>query len=62
MDGLVGRVTYFKYLKNSVSVVYVKFNDDNVGLVTMQSDMTDRKKHLVPINKHEALFGLRKNW
>ena len=59
MNGLVGSVTQFKYLKNSVSVTYVKVNDDNAGLVAMQFDMTGRR-HSVPIKKHEALFGFHK--
>ena len=56
MNGLVGRVTQFKFLKNSVSVTYVKVNDDNAGLVAMQFGMAVRQ-HSVPIKKHEALFG-----
>ena len=32
-NGLLGRVTKFSYSNNSVSVVYVKFNDDSAELV-----------------------------
>ena len=61
VNGLVGRVTQFKYSNNVVSVVFVKFNDDIVGLEAMRSDVTARQYHWVPIKKREALFGLRKN-
>ena len=61
VNGLVGRVTQFKYSNNVVSFVYVKFNDDIVGLEAMRSDVTARQYHWVPIKKREALFGLRKN-
>ena len=32
VNGLVGRVTQFKYSNNVVSVAYVKFNNDIAGL------------------------------
>ena len=35
MNGLVGMVAQLKYINNKVSVAYVKFNDDNAGLVAM---------------------------
>ena len=31
VNGLVGTVKQIKYKNNKVSVVYVKFNDDNAG-------------------------------
>ena len=61
VNGLVGRVTQFKYSNNVVSVVYVKFNDDSAGLEAMRSDVTARQYHWVPTKNRETLFGLRKN-
>ena len=52
VNGLVGRVTQFKYSNNVVSVGYVNFNDGNAGLETMRSDVTARQYHWVPINNH----------
>ena len=60
-NGLVGSVTQFKYPKNVVSVVYVKFNDESAGLEAMRSDVTARQYQWVPIKRREALFGLCKN-
>ena len=41
--------------------MHVKFNDNNAGREAMQSDVTARQHNWVPIKKHQALFGLRKN-
>ena len=41
--------------------MYVKFNDIIAGREAMQSDLTAQQQNWVPIKKHQALFGLRKN-
>ena len=61
VNGLVGTVKQIKYKNNEVSVVYVKFKDNNAGREAMQSDVTARQHNWVPIKNHQALFGLRKN-
>ena len=61
VNGLVGTVKQIKYKNNEVSVVYVKFNDNSAGREAMQSDLTAQQQNWVPIKKHQALFGLRKN-
>ena len=61
VNGLVGTVKQIKYKNNEVSVVHVKFNDNNAGREAMQSDVTAQQHNWVPIKKHQALFGLRKN-
>ena len=61
VNGLVGRVKQIKYKNNEVSVVYVKFNDNNAGREAMQSDVTAQQHNWGPIKKHQALFCLRKN-
>ena len=61
VNGLVGTVKQIKYKNNEVSVVHVKFNDNNAGREAMQSDVTARQHNWVPIKNHQALFGLRKN-
>ena len=61
VNGLVGRVTQFRYSNNALTVVYIKFNDDSSGLEAIRSDVTARQYHWVPIKKRELLFGLRKN-
>ena len=40
VNGLVGTVKQIKYKNNEVSIVYVKFNDNNAGREAMQSDVT----------------------
>ena len=61
VNGLVGTVKQIRCKNNEVSVVYVTFNDKNAGREAMQSDVTARQHNCVPIKKHQALFGLRKN-
>ena len=61
VNGLVGTVKQIKYKNNEVSVVYVKFNDNNAGGQEMRSGLTAQQHNWVPIRKHQALFGLRKN-
>ena len=40
VNGLAGTVKQMKYKNNEVSVVYVKFNDNNAGRQVMQSAVT----------------------
>ena len=61
VNGLVGTVKQIKYKNNEVSVVYMKFNNNNAEREAMQSDVTARQHNWVLIKKHQALFGLRKN-
>ena len=58
---LVGTVKQIKYKRNEVSVLYMKFKDNNAGREAMKSDVTARRHNWVPIKKHQALFGLLKN-
>ena len=60
VNGLLGKVIQFKVV-NEVTVIYVKFNDANAGLMTMQSDCLAHQQHWVPIRQHEASFGIKKN-
>ena len=61
VNGLVGTTKQIKYKNNEVSVVYVKFNNNNAGREPMQSDVTAGQHSWVPIKKHQALFGFCKN-
>ena len=61
VNGLAGTVKQIKYKNNEVSVVYVKFKNNNAGREEMLSDLTAQQHNWVPIRKHQALFGLRKN-
>ena len=61
INGLVGKVKQIKYKNSEFSVAYLRFNDNNAGREAMQSDMIARQHNWVPIKKHQALFGLRKN-
>lgn len=56
---LVGKVMYFKVVNNQVTVIYVKFNDVNAGLMTMQSGFA-HQQHWVPIRKLEVSLDLKK--
>ena len=61
VNGLVRTVKEIKYKNNEVSVVHVKFNDNNAGREAIQSDVTARQHNWVPIKKYQALLGLHKN-
>ena len=61
VNDLVGTDKQIKYKNNEVSVVYVKFNDNNAGRQEMQSDLTAQQHNWVTIRKHQALFRLRKS-
>ena len=61
VNGLAGTAKQMKFKNNEVTTVYVKFNDDNAGRKAMQSDLISRQHKWVPIKKHTASFGLRKN-
>ena len=39
VNGLVGKVMRIGHKRNTVKVIYVKFDDQNAGLATMQSDI-----------------------
>ena len=39
VNGLVGKVMRIGHGRNTVKVIYVKFDDQNAGLATMQSDI-----------------------
>ena len=60
VTGLVGKVMRIGHLRNTVKVIYVKFDDQNAGLATMQSDIIPWQQHLVPILKYEVYFPLKK--
>ena len=47
--------------RNTVKVIYVKFDDQNAGLVTMQSNIIARQQRLVSIQKCEVSFPIKKN-
>ena len=49
------------HLRNTVKVIYVKCDDQNAGLATMQSDIIAWQQHLVPILKYEVYFPIKKN-
>ena len=52
VNGLVGNFMKFKLVDHQITFAYVKFDDKNSGLITMQ---------WVPIMKHEVSFGYKKN-
>ena len=61
VTGLVGKVMRIGHLRNTVKVIYVKCDDQNAGLATMQSDIIAWQQHLVPILKYEVYFPIKKN-
>ena len=61
VNGLVGKVMRIGHERNTVKGIYVKFDDQNVGLATMQSDIIGRQQHLVPIQKCEVSFPIKNN-
>ena len=60
VNGLVGKVMRIGHTINTVKVIYVKCDDQNVGLATMQSDVIAQQHHLVPIQKCEGFFPIKK--
>ena len=55
-NGLVGTVKQIKYKNNEISVMYVKFIDNNAGREAMQSDLIARQHNWVPKKKHHLVF------
>ena len=55
VTGLVGKVMRIRHLRNTVKVIYVKYDDQNAGLATIQSDIIAWQQHLVPILKYFML-------
>ena len=60
VNGLVVKVMQLKVVNNEVTVIYMKCNDANAGLMIIQSDCLARQQHLIPMRKHEVSFGLKK--
>ena len=61
VNGLVRRAMRIGHERNTVEVIYVRFDGQNAGLATMQSDIIARQQHLVPIQKCEVSFLIKKN-
>ena len=61
VNGLVGKVMRIGHKRNTVEVIYVKFDGQNAGVATMQSDINARQQRLVPILKCEVSFPIKKN-
>ena len=62
INGLVGKVIRIGHKRNTVKVIYVKFDDQNASLATMQSDIIAWQQHLVPIRKCELSFPIKKEY
>ena len=60
VNDLVVKVIQFKVVNNEETVMYMKFNDENTGIMTMQADCLDFQQNWVPIRENEVLFGLRR--
>lgn len=46
--------------RNTIKVRHVKFDDQNAGLETMQYDVNAQQQYLVPIQKREVFFTVKK--
>ena len=60
VNGLVGKVTYLRYVNDEVKVIYMKFNDQNTVQQAIQSDIFARQRNWVPIQKYETTFPIKK--
>ena len=49
LNGLVEQVIRIGHERNTVKWIYVKFDDQNSDLVTMQSDVIAQQQPLVPL-------------
>ena len=45
----------------TVQIIYVNFNDNSAGLVTMRGDIIAQQQHWVSIQKYEVSFPIKKN-
>ena len=59
VNGLVGKVMRIAHEHGAVRIIYLKFNDENAGLVTMRCDIIAQQQHWVPIQKYEASFSIK---
>ena len=61
VNSLVGKAMYLRYVNDEVKVIYVKFNDQNSGQQAVQCDIFARQRNLVPLQKYEKTFPIKKN-
>ena len=61
VNSLVGKAMYLRYVNDEVKVIYVKFNDQNSGQQAVQCDIFARQRNLVPTQKYEKTFPIKKN-
>ena len=57
---MVGKVMGIAHEHRTVKIIYVKFNEENAGLVNMRCDITAQQQRWIPIQKHETLFPIKK--
>ena len=60
INRLVGKIASIGDENGAVKVIYVKFNDQNAGLLTMWSNINARQNHWLPIKKCEVSFPVKK--
>ena len=57
---MVGKVMGIAHEHRTVKIIYVKFNEENAGLVNMRCDIIAQQQRWIPIQKHETLFPIKK--
>ena len=61
-NGQIGTIEHIKHdHEGNITTVYLKMEEENVGLKTMDSDTFGRVHKLVPINRVEKEIRIRKN-
>ena len=56
INGQIGVVKHLEFIKNKVSLIYIKFDDPDAGKKLTTKNSTARIHNWVPIERHETSF------
>lgn len=61
INRMIGQVTYFFIRNRHVKTGYLKFDDENIDRITMESALISRENQWIPISKQRLSFSIKKN-
>ena len=61
INGMIGQVTYFFISNRHVKIGHLKFDDENIDRITMESALISRENQWIPISKQTLSFSIKKN-
>ena len=61
INRMIGQVTYFFISNRHVKTGYLKFDDENLDRITMESALIRRENQWIPISKQRLSFSIKKN-